>query len=98
MRTIVDLPEEQIKSLDSLGKKKKLSRAALVRQAVERYINEEGQAAKGDLDKYFGVFKDEPAIFDGLDGLAWQRKIRAEWDERDEAVEERVKYTGFHEE
>lgn len=98
MRTIVDLPEEQIKSLDSLGKKKKLSRAALVRQAVERYINEEGQTAKGDLDKYFGVFKDESAIFDGLDGLAWQRKTRAEWDERDEAVEERVKYTGFHEE
>jgi hypothetical protein len=98
MRTIVDLPEDQVKSLDSLGKRKKLSRAALVREAVERYLDEESQTAKGDLDKYFGVFKDEPAIFDGLDGLAWQSKIRAEWDERDEAVNERVKYTGFHEE
>ncbi len=99
MRTIIDLPEDHVKALDSLGKKKKSSRAALVRQAVERYIDEENRASKGDIDKYFGIFKNDPTVFDGLDGLAYQRKIRAEWDERDEALDERLKnYRGFHEE
>ena len=34
MRTIVDIPEKDIKALDSLGKKQDLSRAELVRRGV----------------------------------------------------------------
>ena len=38
MRTIVDLPEEQIKALDSYAKSKGISRAAAVRESVAAYL------------------------------------------------------------
>jgi len=39
MRTIVDLPEDQIKALDSIGKREDLSRTELVRRAVAAYLD-----------------------------------------------------------
>lgn len=90
MRTIVDLPEEQIKALDIIGKKGDLSRAELVRRAVAAYVETEHKAAKSKLDQYFGMFKDDPTVFDGLDGIGWQKKMRAEWAERDAAIDERL--------
>lgn len=83
MRTIVDIPEDQVKALDSLGKKENLSRAELVRRAVQNYLDVERTKSAGAVDKYFGFLKDCPEAFDGLDGLAYERKIRAEWDDRD---------------
>lgn len=88
MRTIVDLPEDQVKELDSIGKKKDLSRAELVRRAVEMYLDVEQQAAKSQLDKYFGILKGSH-LFEGMDGLEYQEKIRAEWGGRDAAVDGR---------
>lgn len=97
MRTIVDIPDELVKGLDLLGKKHDLSRAELVRRAVDRYLATETEKTTGDVDKYFGIFKDDPTVWDGLDGLAWQRKIRAEWDERDAAIDARLKASqGLH--
>jgi len=90
MRTIVDIPEKEIKALDLLGKKRNLSRAALVREAVEKYLAEENIHAKSKLDQYFGILKDDPTVFDGLDGLAWQKKMRAEWADRDAAIDQRL--------
>lgn len=84
MRTIVDIPEDAIKLLDSIGKRDDVSRAELVRRAVDLYLAEERKKKSDDaIDKYCGFLKDAPDAFDGLDGLDYQRKMRAEWDDRD---------------
>jgi len=90
MRTIVDLPEDQIKALDSIGKRDDISRAELVRRAVAGYLQNEQKSTKGRLDQYFGILKDDPTVFDGLDGLAWQKKMRAEWDKREADMDRRL--------
>jgi len=38
MRTVIDLPEEQIKALDSYRKKERISRAEAVRRAVAAFL------------------------------------------------------------
>lgn len=83
MRTIVDLPDEDIKHLDAIGKKEDVSRTELVRRAVAQYLDSEKQRSLDAIDKYYGFLKDVPGAFDGLDGVEYQRKMRAEWDERD---------------
>lgn len=90
MRTIVDIPEGDVKALDLLGKKTNLSRAELVRQAVARYLDAENQTQKGNLDKYFGLFRDDSTAFNGMDGMAWQKTMRAEWNDRDMAMDKRL--------
>lgn len=76
MRTLVDLPEKQIKALNQLSKQRKVSRAQLVREAVSSYIDANSKAArKAALDGTFGIWKDRD-----IDGLEYQRSIRAEWD------------------
>jgi hypothetical protein len=94
MRTIVDLPEDQIKALDSIGKREDLSRTELVRRAVAAYLDGAQETAKSNLDRYFGMFKDDQTVFDGLDGLAWQKKMRAEWGDRDAAIDARLAQPG----
>ncbi|MFP4313510.1 MAG: CopG family transcriptional regulator [Alphaproteobacteria bacterium] len=83
MRTIVDIPDEDVKILDSIGQKENLSRAELVRRAVAQYLESEKEKSNAAIGKYFGFLKDVPEAFDGLDGVEYQRKIRSEWDERD---------------
>ncbi len=98
-RTIVDIPEEHINLLDSIGKKESLSRAELVRRAVESYLEAEQSKSAGAIEQYFGMFKDDPSVFEGLSGLEYERKMRGEWDERDEDIERNLaNYKGFHEE
>jgi Ribbon-helix-helix protein, copG family len=38
VRTVIDLPEEQIKALDSYRKKERISRAEAVRRAVAAFL------------------------------------------------------------
>lgn len=85
-RTIVDLPDSDIRALDDRAKKNKVSRAALVRKAVAKYLKEEpvleNQGDEDPIQKYFGFAKDIPGAFDGLDGLEYQRKLRTENEDR----------------
>jgi metal-responsive CopG/Arc/MetJ family transcriptional regulator len=75
MRTLVDLPENELKQLTKLSKAEKVSRAHLVRCAIHDYI-EKRKAKKPDtLDESFGMWADR-----GIDGLEYQLKIRSEWD------------------
>ncbi len=85
MRTIIDIPKNQISQLDEIGQRDKLPRAELVRRAIDLYLGEE-RKKKSDksLDTYFGFLKDTPEAFDGLDGLDYQDKMRSEWDQRDQ--------------
>jgi predicted transcriptional regulator len=71
MRTLVDIPDRQLKALTRLSKAKKRSRAAIIRDAVSAYLEREHRTGK---DAAFGLWGDRTA-----DGLEYQRKLRAEW-------------------
>ena len=73
MRTIIDLPERHVEALDRLARERRASRAALVREAVDLYL--ERQAVDGREVAFGGWEADE-------DGVAMQRRLRGEWDER----------------
>lgn len=85
MRTIVDIPDDQIKALDRIGTREKLSRAELVRRAVSRFLElESPKTPRPMLNDIFGIARTgDKRFFDGLDGLAYERRIRSEWDDRD---------------
>lgn len=72
MRTLVDLPEQQIDALAEIGRRERVSRAALVREAVDELIAKRRRSA---LDASFGILKGQIE-----DGLAFQERMRAEWD------------------
>ena len=74
MRTIVDIPDAQIKILDNLSKKKKLSRAKIIRQALTNYITNCTKSQKG-YESAFGLWKDKK-----IDSVVYQQKLRGEWD------------------
>ena len=77
MRTIVDLPAEQIKALDGYRKKEGISRAEAVRRAVASFL----PAKPG---KKFD-FRNHPAFgsskrFRKEDSVEVVRRLRTEWD------------------
>ncbi len=72
MRTLVDIPEKQLKELTRLSKARKTSRAAIIREAVIDYLGR--KRSFGEDDPAFGLWGDRK-----IDGLEYQRKIRSEW-------------------
>jgi predicted transcriptional regulator len=72
MRTVVDLPDEQIEPLKALAEQMRLSRAELVRRAVADYLRRHRLAAD---DAAFSLWRDR-----GEDGVAYQERLRSEWD------------------
>jgi len=74
MRTIVDIPEEQVKILDRISKRKKVSRATIVRQALIDYITVQNQTEES-YEIAFGIWKGNK-----FDSLLHQQKLREEWD------------------
>lgn len=74
MRTIVDLPNEDIRRLDGIAKREKVSRAEVVRRAVKDYAD---KVEPHPIDAVFGMWKGRKDIGDGVE---YQRRIRAEWD------------------
>lgn len=70
MRTLVDIPDDQIAALDQLAARKKVSRASLIREAVSDMLGERKSEAVGDA---FGLWSG------GEDGLTLQRRLRGEW-------------------
>jgi predicted transcriptional regulator len=73
MRTVIDLPDEQIEPLKALAEQMKLSRAELVRRAVADYLRRHRPAAD---DTAFGLWRHR-----GEDGVAYQERLRSEWDQ-----------------
>jgi metal-responsive CopG/Arc/MetJ family transcriptional regulator len=71
MRTLVDIPDNQLRELTNLGRQTKKSRAALVREAVAAYLAARKHESEADA---FGLWGSSVQ-----DGLAYQRKSRAEW-------------------
>ncbi|CAN5914825.1 ribbon-helix-helix protein, CopG family [soil metagenome] len=71
MRTLVDIGDAQIRTLDELSKQDKRSRAALIREALDDYLAKRRGSRGGDGFGLWGEGK--------VDGLAYQEKVRSEW-------------------
>jgi len=71
MRTIVELPDEQVAALRDLCAREKASRAEIIRRAVGQYVrsNQPG----GDKGA-FGLWKKKK-----LNALDYEARLRAEW-------------------
>ena len=74
MRTIIELPSDQIEALDALCDRDGISRAEAIRRAVARHLQAERAA---EPDRAFGLWRARP-----VDGLRYERRLRREWDAR----------------
>jgi hypothetical protein len=81
MRTLIDLPEKQMKELAEICSVRGFSRAEAVRQAVAVFIEQN----RTSREAAFGLWKGQTVFLPGdsqplpEDGLAYQEKIRSEW-------------------
>lgn len=77
MRTLIDLPEDDMKWLDRKAAEQGKSRAALVREAVSNYRAASKPVQDMSwLDDAFGIWKHRTDIGDAVE---WQRRERASW-------------------
>jgi predicted transcriptional regulator len=80
MRTLVDIPEEDIKKLDALAKRQGKSRAAEIRDAIKLYLinNSDGNdwIARGA-----GYWKDRADIGDAVEYQRAMREDRRPYDD-----------------
>jgi metal-responsive CopG/Arc/MetJ family transcriptional regulator len=80
LRTIVDLPEKDIKTLDLIAKRLNVSRANLIRKCVRNYLDTVGSIGSTISSDIFGSFRD---VFD-TDSVEIQRTMRQSWGERED--------------
>ena len=71
VRTIIDLPDEQIASLAEVCRLEGLSRTEAVRRAVAAYLDTKQLTERDEL---FGIWRDRE-----LDGIAYELTLRDEW-------------------
>ena len=71
MRTRIDLPEPDTRALDQISKRRRVSRGAVIRQAVSDYL---ARRAAEDAHAAFGIWRG-----DALNGVEYQRGARSEW-------------------
>lgn len=71
MRTIIDLPAEQLEDLAELCRRDGISRAEAIRQAVASHVR---RARGARPQPAFGMWRDR-----AVDSLTLQRRLRDEW-------------------
>lgn len=71
MRALVDMNDAQVEALDVLAKETRQSRAALIRAAIDDYLE---RHRRGQVEDGFGLWGAGK-----VDGLAFQDKVRDEW-------------------
>lgn len=76
MRTIIEIPDEQLRALDAWRRTRGMTRAEAVRRAVAGLLQDEDEVRRA-VDSAFGLWRGR-----GLDGLSEQERLRAEWDDR----------------
>ena len=72
MRTLVDIPDEDIERLDALAGKSKRSRAAAIRDAVKLYLAQNDNS-KDWIERWAGLWEGRDDIADGVE---YQRTMR----------------------
>lgn len=70
-RILVDLAEDQLQELAAIVEAEKRPRAVVIREAIQAYIAQRKPGLAADT---FGLWKHR-----GVDGLAYQEKLREEW-------------------
>jgi len=76
-RILADLPDEDIRWLDTRAAEMGKSRASVLREAVASYKAQAQPASGKDwLDQAFGIWKGRADIGDAVE---WQRRERASW-------------------
>jgi predicted transcriptional regulator len=71
MRTLIDLPDPQVRALAALCDKVNKSRASIVREAIAEYL---AKYQRGPGEEAFGLW-----TANAPDGIDFQRDARAEW-------------------
>ncbi len=74
MRTIVDIPDQFIESLDRLGTTNHQSRAAIIREAIADFLKVKSLPPS---EAAFGIWKSRK-----MDGVDYQNEQRQEWEGR----------------
>lgn len=72
MRTIIEVPNKVIKELDRVVERQKKSRAAVIREAISLYLDQQEPSSP---EAAFGLWKDRK-----IDGLNYQAEARSDWD------------------
>jgi hypothetical protein len=76
VRTIISLAETDKRWLDQRAKQQGVPMTAVIREAVELLRFRDSVERRRQFD---AVLKRTAGIWKNGDGLAWQRKMRAEW-------------------
>ncbi|WP_411822607.1 ribbon-helix-helix protein, CopG family [Leptospira sp. 'Mane'] len=71
MRTILEIPEEKVTILDEISKEENVSRAELIRKAIDHYLLDFPRIRR---EASFGIWKSKK-----LDSLKYEESIRNEW-------------------
>ena len=72
MRTIIELPETQLERVKPVLRQEGISRAELIRRAVNEYLK---RYPEDSDDAAFGLRANR-----AKDGLEYQEELRSEWD------------------
>jgi hypothetical protein len=72
VRTIIELPEDQVEALDGICRRESISRAEAIRRAVDLLVRDR---AAGASHAAFGLWRGPRAV----DGLTFQERLRREW-------------------
>lgn len=72
MRTIIDLPEDQVRELRELCKIERISRAEAVRRALAQMLSQKQNSGR---ESAFGAWKTKK-----IDSRKLVEKLRREWD------------------
>lgn len=71
MRTIVEIPKKKVMALDSVCRSEKISRAELVRRAIDKYLLDMPQTRR---EASLGIWKSKK-----IDSLKYEKALRDEW-------------------
>lgn len=74
MRTIIELPQQQLDALDGICRREGISRAEAIRQAVALLVGQRGPDASAAA---FGLWRGRRR-----DGVVYQQRLRREWTRR----------------
>lgn len=73
MRAIIDIPEKDIAELKRIQEKQSVSRAELIRRAIEALLRNQKQPDIADRPG-FGAWRNHRQ-----DGVVYQQRLRSEW-------------------
>lgn len=71
MRTIVEIPEDQVRMLAVVCRRERISRAEAIRRAVAEYARQRTMHGAANA---FGLWRGR-----SLEGLRYQERLRREW-------------------